>query len=132
MEERLYQHRDLSWLSFNGRVLQEAQDKRNPLYERIKFLAIFSSNLDEFFRVRVSKLRQIKNVDKQIRKKLKLRPTKTLKEIINRVETQQEIFGSIFKEGIIPELRRNGIHLISKDEFTKDQQQEARHFLIPM
>ncbi|MBC6998380.1 polyphosphate kinase 1 [Cytophaga sp. FL35] len=128
MEERLYQHRDLSWLSFNGRVLQEAQDKRNPLYERIKFLAIFSSNLDEFFRVRVSKLRQIKNVDKQIRKKLKLRPTKTLKEIINRVETQQEIFGSIFKEGIIPELQRNGIHLISKDEFTKDQQQEAKAF----
>ena len=49
-----YYHRDLSWLRFNHRVLQEAADSRNPLYERIKFLAIFSSNLDEFFRVRVS------------------------------------------------------------------------------
>ncbi|MBT8295941.1 MAG: hypothetical protein KJO51_05950, partial [Gramella sp.] len=55
-----FRHRDLNWLSFNERVLQEAEDKINPLFERIKFLAIFSSNLDEYFRVRVSQLRQIK------------------------------------------------------------------------
>ena len=59
-----YYHRDLSWLRFNHRVLQEAADSRNPLYERIKFLAIFSSNLDEFFRVRVSDIRQIKKIEK--------------------------------------------------------------------
>ncbi|MEP2969134.1 hypothetical protein, partial [Nonlabens ulvanivorans] len=47
-------HRDLNWLSFNDRVLQEAKDSSNPLYERLKFISIFSSNLDEFFRVRVS------------------------------------------------------------------------------
>ncbi len=68
--ETQLKHRDLNWLSFNERVLQEAEDKNNPLYERIKFLAIFSSNLDEFFRVRVSQLRQIKRVEKSIRKKL--------------------------------------------------------------
>ncbi|MDX1798757.1 MAG: hypothetical protein R3255_08915, partial [Candidatus Lokiarchaeia archaeon] len=51
--------RELSWLSFNYRVLQEAKDKSIPLYERIKFLAIYSSNLDEFFRVRVASLRSL-------------------------------------------------------------------------
>ena len=65
-----YYHRDLSWLRFNHRVLQEVADNRNPLYERIKFMAIFSSNLDEFFRVRVSDIRQIKALDKPLRKEI--------------------------------------------------------------
>lgn len=64
-----YYNRDLSWLRFNHRVLQEAADTRNPLYERIKFLAIFSSNLDEFFKVRVSHIRKIKGLDKKLKKK---------------------------------------------------------------
>ncbi len=68
-----YRHRDLNWLSFNERVLQEAEDvENNPLYERLKFLAIYSTNLDEFFRVRVSQLRQLKRVKKEIRKQLSL------------------------------------------------------------
>ena len=65
-----YYNRDLSWLRFNHRVLQEASDDRNPLLERLKFLAIFSSNLDEFFKVRVSDIRKIKQIDKSLRKKL--------------------------------------------------------------
>src|SRR5690606_3067243 len=88
-------HRDLNWLSFNERVLQEAEDRKNPLYERIKFLAIFSSNLDEYFRVRVSQLRQIKRVEKSIRKKLALKPTRLVKEILERVKLQQQKFGEI-------------------------------------
>ena len=67
-------NRDISWLRFNHRVLQEAADINNPLYERIKFLAIFSSNLDEFFKVRVSSIRQIKELDKPLRKKLITKP----------------------------------------------------------
>ncbi|MEM9820054.1 MAG: hypothetical protein AAF985_03240, partial [Bacteroidota bacterium] len=62
MQEPIYVERDISWLSFNHRVLQEAKDPRTPLYERIKFLAIYSSNLDEFFRVRIASLRSFKEL----------------------------------------------------------------------
>lgn len=61
-------HRDINWLYFNERVLLEAENKETPLLERLKFLAIFSSNLDEYFKVRVSGLRQIKQLDKNLRK----------------------------------------------------------------
>ena len=73
-----YLDRDIDWLVFNERVLQETEDISNPIYERLKFLAIFSSNLDEFFKVRVSKLRQIKKVNKTLRKPLALKPNKLL------------------------------------------------------
>lgn len=114
-------HRDINWLSFNHRVLQEAEDKRNPLYERLKFLAIFSSNLDEYFRVRVSQLRQIKKIDKRLRKRLALRPSKQLKYILQRVSEQQEHFGTIFREDILPELYKNGIELKISGAFTDVQ-----------
>ncbi len=116
-----FRHRDLNWLSFNERVLQEAEDKLNPLYERIKFLAIFSSNLDEYFRVRVSQLRQIKRVEKSIRKKLALRPNKITKQILEEVKIQQQRFGEIYHEQIIPELAENNIYLIHCRQFTEKQ-----------
>jgi len=121
-------HRDLNWLSFNDRVLQEATDKINPLYERIKFLAIFSSNLDEYFRVRVSQLRQIKKVEKSIRKKLALRPNKTTKLILEKVKLQQQKFGKIYRDQIIPELAENGINLIDSKHFNQLQKVYAGEF----
>ena len=93
-----YYHRDFSWLRFNHRVLQEVADKRNPLYERIKFMAIFSSNLDEFFRVRVSDIRQIKVLDKPLRKKLITKPNAVLKELKVQVDLLQQEFGRYFSE----------------------------------
>lgn len=120
-----YRSSELSWLAFNARVLQEAADAENPLYERLKFLAIFSSNLDEFFKVKVSRLRQIKNVSKRLRKKLIVKPNKKLKAINKEVLRQQELFGSIFKEKLIPGLREKGIHLIAKEDFTPFQQDIA-------
>ena len=119
-EPRL-RHRDLNWLSFNERVLQEAEDESNPLYERLKFLAIFSSNLDEYFRVRVSQLRQIKRVEKSIRKKLALRPNKFTKLILEEVKLQQHKFGEIFHEQIIPQLAAKGIYLIESEDFDTAQ-----------
>ena len=121
-------HRDLNWLSFNERVLQEADDKINPLYERLKFLAIFSSNLDEYFRVRVSQLRQIKKVEKSIRKKLALRPNKFTKEILEEVKLQQHRFGEIFHDQIIPELAENGVFLIEAKDFNEDQNIAAKDY----
>ncbi|WPY97130.1 polyphosphate kinase 1 [Christiangramia sp. OXR-203] len=121
--ENRFRHRDLNWLSFNERVLQEAADKINPLYDRMKFLAIFSSNLDEYFRVRVSQLRQMKRVKKSIRKKLALKPSRITKQIIEEVKKQQNQFGDIYKKQIIPELAANNIFLLEADHY--DQKQKA-------
>jgi len=123
-----FYHRDLSWLRFNHRVLQEAADKRNPLYERIKFLAIFSSNLDEFFKVRVSDIRQIKNVEKPLRKKLITKPNKVLKEIKKQVALLQEDFGEIYKSQILPELEANNILIIDYHQFNTSQREIAESY----
>ena len=69
-----FMNRDLSWLSFNHRVLQEAKDPSVPLLEQIKFLAIYSSNLDEFFRVRVGQLKNLVNLGKRTQKELNFEP----------------------------------------------------------
>ena len=125
--EKRFQHRDIDWLNFNKRVLQEAADKSNPVLERLRFLAIFSSNLDEYYRVRVSQLRQIKKIKKSLRKKLALKPSKKVKQIIKDVKEQQIEFGEIFKHEILPELAENHIHLIQHKDFTKNQLTEAQY-----
>ena len=120
--------RDLSWLSFNERVLQEASDIRNPLFERIKFLAIYSSNLDEFFKVKVSQLRQMKKVEKTLRKRLFLKPNKKIKEIQHVVDKQLRNFGSIFFDEIIPELATHNIFLLDRNSFNEQQHEYAEKF----
>lgn len=121
-------NRDLSWLRFNQRVLQEAADMRNPLFERIKFLAIYSSNLDEFFKVRVSDIRQITSLNKKLRKKLITKPNKLLKEIKKQVDIQGDELGEIIRDQIFPELKNNGIDLISYSEFDTKQKEFALDF----
>ncbi|QXP79077.1 MULTISPECIES: polyphosphate kinase 1 [Winogradskyella] len=123
-----YYNRDLSWLRFNHRVLQEAADERNPLYERIKFLAIFSSNLDEFFKVRVSDIRQIKQLDKPLRKRLIIKPNKLLRKIKKQVELQQKEFGRLFFTEIIPALANEGIQLLSYKAFNEAQQAFSKKY----
>ncbi|QNK77918.1 polyphosphate kinase 1 [Winogradskyella sp. PAMC22761] len=123
-----YYNRDLSWLRFNHRVLQEAADERNPLYERIKFLAIFSSNLDEFFKVRVSDIRQIKQLDKPLRKRLITKPNKLLRKIKKQVELQQKEFGRLFFTEIIPALANEGIQLLSYKAFNEAQQAFSKKY----
>ncbi len=130
LDDTNFRHRDLNWLSFNERVLQEAEDsEHNPVYERLKFLAIYSTNLDEFFRVRVSQLRQLKRVKKSVRKQLSLHPNKIVKEIKRTVQKQQEHFGDIFRNQIIPELRENHIHLLTAGDYDASQKElAAAHF----
>jgi len=121
--------RDISWLSFNERVLQEAADPNVPLYERIKFLAIFSANLDEFYRVRVSALRSFKKLKKKEQKALiAINPKKELKSIQKVTALQQEQFGQIFRQNIIPELRQHGIALLRSEHFNENQRAFAQKY----
>jgi polyphosphate kinase len=121
MHDDIYFDRELSWLSFNHRVLQEAQDSTVPLHEKIKFMAIFSSNLDEFFRVRVAALRYLLTLKKKSRDKLKIDPASLLKEIQKRVDQQQQELGGIFRNIIIPELKKNRIILTDENLLNKKQ-----------
>ncbi|MEO1713132.1 MAG: polyphosphate kinase 1, partial [Bacteroidota bacterium] len=127
-EQARYISRDLSWLSFNHRVLQEAADPHVPLYERIKFLAIYSSNLDEFARVRVSSLRSFKKLRKKTREKMDIKPKKALKEIQRIIQEQQEWFGEIFRDQIIPQLADRGIHLLDEQALLPEQQSWAESY----
>lgn len=110
--------RDYSWVFFNERVLQEAADKENPLYERIKFLAIFSSNLDEFYRVRVAKLRHYKTLRKSLRPKVVERPSEHIRRINKVVVQQQKRFGYIYRTDIIPELESEGVFIKREGAFS--------------
>src|SRR5690606_12463529 len=122
-----YFDRDLSWLTFNYRVLMEARDANLPLYERIKFLGIYSGNLDEFFRVRVASLRNLKKLGKENRKELlDFKPKKLLKKIYAEVNRQQNEFGEIFRKDILPELNKNGIILYQDEGEVSDSH---RHFI---
>lgn len=120
MDQIKYKHRDINWLYFNERVLLQAADTNTPLLERLKFLAIFSSNLDEYFKVRVSQLRQLKQVDKTLRKKLILKANKKLKFILAEIDSQQEYFGKIFAE-ILEELKKHNIFFENHDSLSKEQ-----------
>lgn len=131
-------NREISWLHFNGRVLQEAADTRNPLLERLKFLGIFSNNRDEFFRVRVATLNRMMKVDSGYHD-IPDDPRKILREILSIVQTQEKNFIRIYDE-IVSELAKHGIHIIDETHLSKDQgafvrkyfQEKVRVLLFPM
>lgn len=109
-----WMNRDISWLSFNYRVLQEAKDHSVPLFERMKFYAIFSSNLDEFFRVRMANHRNLYRVGKKTKKHLQYSPEEIISEIQKTVDVLQEECSRIFEEELIPELKENNISLLRR------------------
>jgi polyphosphate kinase len=115
MVQYSYFNRDLSWLSFNHRVLEEVKDNSLPLYERIKFLAIYSNNLEEFYQVRVSYYKQMIENQKMLKSsRLDFNPGLMLRKINAIVSQHQAEFHEIFRNQISPELRKNGIFLLDK------------------
>jgi polyphosphate kinase len=124
-----YVNRDISWLSFNFRVLQEAMDKTLPLYERIKFLAIYSNNTEEFYQVRVSYYKQMIRHEEEFPKQhfRQVDPVGIIRQINEIVTNQQSIFHLIFEDEILPELRKNGIIVLSPDDqLTQEQYSYVR------
>lgn len=115
-------NRELSWLSFNGRVLQEAEDESVPIIERLRFLAIFSSNLDEYYSVRIASLKSIIKLKKKENLKAGNTSKKLLKQIYKVVHQQQVLFGHIFRN-IITHLQQFGV-------FIHDEKKIPSH-LIP-
>jgi polyphosphate kinase len=119
--DKRYINRDVSWLSFNYRVLQEAKDKNVPLLERLKFLAIYSSNLEEFFKVRMAYYRNLMRLGKKTRHAIDRTPKDVVKELRSIVNKQQQEFSEIFKQQIKPQLEKRGIFLKTQIQLNKEQ-----------
>ncbi|MFN2441315.1 MAG: polyphosphate kinase 1 [Thermoanaerobaculia bacterium] len=122
-------NRELSWLEFNQRVVEEAGDPSVPLLERVRFLAIASNNLDEFFMVRVGSLRDMISAGIKERSDDGLTPRQQLKAVRSRVRRQLREMYTVFEDDLLPGLKKNGIRLVDYDSLSsREQAQLSEHF----
>lgn len=120
-------NREIAWLSFNERVLQEAEDATTPLLERMKFLAIFSNNRDEFYRVRVATVKRMLPLGKRAIPMIGAHPNDLLDTILRRVIEQQNRFEEAYQQ-LLKDLEHEKIFLLNEKELDKEQQKTVRTF----
>lgn len=123
-------NREQSWVEFNARVLDEALDPHNPLLERVKFLAIASTNMDEFFMIRVAGLREQQRVGVQTRSPDGLTPTEQLSAIRTAVNAQLKVQRDCWVDDVTPKLREHGIWLLDYQELNANQQAIIDNYFV--
>ena len=124
LPEDRYLNRELSWLDFNGRVLALAADTSLPLLERAKFLAIFASNLDEFYMVRVAGLKRRDEMGLSVRSADGLTPREQLRLIGERTQQLATRHAQVFRESVRPALAEQGIHIVTWSDLTEADRSE--------
>ena len=127
-DSALFLNRELSWLEFNSRVLHEAMDERNPLLERLKFLAIFNTNLDEFYMVRVAGLRRQMAAGVHVLSPDGMSPADQLAAISARVNDLMRTQRTLLYDTLLPALGRYGVKLVSIDDLTSAEWQTVDEF----
>ncbi|MFA7283291.1 MAG: polyphosphate kinase 1 [Candidatus Omnitrophota bacterium] len=124
----IFIHRDLSWLAFNERVLQQAAEGSNPLFERLKFLSIVAGNLDEFFMVRVSGLKRLIDAGHNHKDQFGYYPYELFAEIFSRVEAQISKLHAIYKESIGRDLQKNKIFILKPGQLNGEQKRSVKRY----
>ena len=117
-----YRNRELSWLAFNERVLSEARDKSIPLFERLKFLSITASNLDEFFMIRVASLKDMVHAKYTKKDIAGLTPQEQLDEIIKATREMVSTQYSTYSRSLLPLLRQHGLTVVQEHEDLNEEQ----------
>jgi polyphosphate kinase len=127
-QPNLYQNRELSWLQFNRRVLEEAQNEKNPLLERVKFLAIFANNLDEFFMIRVSGLQKQSEAGALNVSPDGIGPAEQLRMIRDELLTQLTEQAKCWQQDLLPKLKQSGIRILRYSELKSKQRELLKHY----
>ncbi len=127
-EENLFLNRELSWIEFNRRVLEEALNETQPLLERLKFLAIFSTNLDEFFMVRVSGLQEQLEADPSTLSPDGLNPATQLRLIAERLRQMLQMQMQCLNQDVLPKLEEHGVRIVPYTEISADRREELKQF----